>query len=194
MGWGPRGSCPPCNNAPQAWGPPQQLQVQVEPSLLPLSLEESKVAPPADWSVGVWGERGAHGFVAAVPRHRATGSASAATGTHSAAAAATGKAAAPATSTTRSGHSRIREAIAIGIAIAVGRLGCCGTSNAHGEGHHQKSGGGGHGCSVVCGLRSLKVETADFDWLLVSSRFQLKRTTRTKTRTSRKSSRLPGVF
>ena len=54
------------------------------------------------------------------------------------------------------GHSRIREAIAIGIAIAVGRLGCCGTSNAHGEDHHQKSGGRGHasGCSVVCGLES----------------------------------------
>ncbi len=34
-------------------------------------------------------------------------------------------------------HSRIRKTIAIGIAIAVGRLGCCGTSDAHGEGHHR---------------------------------------------------------
>ncbi len=114
--------------------------------------------PAAGWGAGVFGARGArgHGLVCG--------------GDKTAAGPEQPRTAAP---TTRSGHSRIREAIAIGIAIAVGRLGCCDTSNAHGEGHHQKSGGRGHGCSVVCGLRSLKVETADFDWLLVSSRFQL---------------------
>ena len=71
MGWGPGGSCPPCNKLPTTLhkhgGRRNNFKFKLSQVYYRCHLKSQKL-PPADWSVGVWGERGAHGFVApAVP-------------------------------------------------------------------------------------------------------------------------------